>query len=196
MDSRTRTILADAAIGAVAGLVATKVYGLVQEALYRPMPEGIKRQEERVRPGPSSQVAAESIAEAVGYPLHDEQRKLAGSAVHYGLGTTWGPVYGLLRRHAGLRPLSAGFLTGAALSLIVDEGLAPALGYSAPNTDYPMLTHLRGFFNHVAYGAAVGVTAETLYRLTGTSPEQHQPRPGPAEGAPTVRRPSSSMADA
>jgi uncharacterized membrane protein YagU involved in acid resistance len=175
MNRMTRTLLADLAIGSVAGLVATKVYGLVQEALYRPMPEGVKRQEERVRPGPSSQVAASSIAESVGYPLEEEQQKLAGSAIHYGLGTAWGPVYGLLRRHAGLQPLSAGFLTGTALSLIVDEGLAPALGYSAPNSDYPVLTHVRGFLNHLAYGAAVGLTAEVLYRLTDTSPEDERP---------------------
>jgi len=171
MDRQTKMLLADAAIGCVAGLVATKVYGLVQQALYRPMPRRVKRQEERVRPGPSSQVAANSIAESVGYPLDDNQRKLAGSAIHYGLGAAWGPVYGLLR-HAGLQPLQAGFLTGAALSLIVDEGVAPALGFTAPNTHYPLLTHVRGFLNHLAYGTAVGLTTEVLYHLTGTTPDR------------------------
>jgi hypothetical protein len=179
MDRETKTLLADLAIGSLAGLVATKVYGLVQEALYRPMPKEVKLQEERVRPGPSSQVAATSIAESIGYPLDDDEEKLAASAIHYGLGTARGPVYGLLRRHAGLQPFPAGLLTGATLSLIVDEGVAPALGYSAPNTDYPMLTHVRGFLNHLAYGAAVGLTAEVLYRLTDTSPEPQQPWGGP-----------------
>ncbi len=69
-----------------------------------------------------------------------------------------------------MRPLTAGALTGASLSLIVDEGLAPALGFSAPNLDYPALTHVRGLLNHLAYGAAVAVTAEALYRLTSTGP--------------------------
>jgi hypothetical protein len=44
----------------------------------------------------------------------------------------------------------------------VDEGLTPALGLSAPNLDYPLSTHLRGFLGHLAYGAAVAATAELL----------------------------------
>ncbi len=80
-----------------------------------------------------------------------------------------------MRRWWRARGFESGFLTGAALSLIVDEGVAPALGFSAPNTHYPMLTHLRGFLNHLAYGAAVGLTAEVLYHLTDTSPEQQRP---------------------
>ena len=175
MDRTTRTLLTDLAIGCVAGLVATKVYGLVQEALYRPMPDHVKRREEQVRPGPSSQVAASKVSERLGYFLDDQQRKLAGSAVHYGLGTAWGPVYGILRRHGRMQPLGAGLLTGAALSLIVDEGLAPALSFSAPNRDYPMLTHLRGFLNHLAYGATVAVMAEVLYDLMDTAPEPRIP---------------------
>ena len=171
MDRTTKTLLADLAIGCVAGLVATKVYGHVQEALYRPTPRHVKRQEEQVRPGPSSQVAASKAAESLGYSLDERQRKLAGSAVHYGLGTAWGPVYSLLRRHGGMQPLGAGLLTGVALSLIVDEGLAPALGFSAPNAEYPTLTHLRGFLNHLAYGVAVALTAEALYHLTHPAPE-------------------------
>ena len=171
MDRTTQTLLVDVAIGCVAGLVATKVYGLVQEALYRPMPRHVKRREERVRPGPSSQVAAGKIAEGLGYSLDDQKRELAGCAVHYGLGIAWGPIYGLLRRQGGMQPLGAGVLTGATLSLIVDEGLAPALGFSAPNSDYPALSHVRGFLNHLAYGVAVALTAEALYRVTDMAPE-------------------------
>lgn len=39
MDRTTKTLLVDVAIGFAAGLVATKVYGFVQEALSRPMPQ-------------------------------------------------------------------------------------------------------------------------------------------------------------
>src|SRR4051812_13485642 len=86
-------------------------------------------------------------------------------------------MYGFLRRHGRMQPLTAGALTGASLSLIVDEGLAPALGFSAPNRDYPALTHVRGVLNHLAYGAAVAVTAEAPYRLTSTGPtSRHIPR--------------------
>ncbi len=56
------------------------------------------------------------------------------------------------------------------MSLVVDEMLVPALGLSPPNRAFPILTHVRGFVNHLAYGAAVALTAETIYRLTGTTP--------------------------
>src|SRR5215213_2756651 len=172
MDRTMQTLLVDVVIGCVAGLVATKVYGLVQEALYRPMPRDVKRKEGQVRPGPSSQVAASRMAEGLGYPLDEHERELAGCALHYGLGTAWGPIYGLLRRHGGMQPLAAGALTGASLSLFVDEGLAPALGFSAPNRDYPALTHVRGLLNHLAYGVAVALTAEALYRITAVDPKR------------------------
>lgn len=172
MNSRMNELLLDIGIGAVAGLVATKVTGVAQEPLYRLMPESVKRREERVRPAPSSQVAAQKMGEALGYDLKDRQREQAGAVVHYGLGAAWGPMYSLLRRHGGLRPLSAGIVTGAGLALIVDEGLAPALGFSAPNRAYPPLTHLRGLANHLVYGAAAALTTETFYRLTGTGPDR------------------------
>ena len=104
-----------------------------------PRPGTSDDRRERVRPAPSSQVAAEKTAASLGYCLDERRRDLAGTAVHYGLGMAWGPVYGLLRRHGRMQPLGAGVLTGASLSLIVDEGLSPALGFSAPNRDYPPL---------------------------------------------------------
>jgi uncharacterized membrane protein YagU involved in acid resistance len=176
MEPKTRTLLFDVAVGLVAGLVATKAYGFAQQAFYRPMPRHVRQEEQRVRPAPSSQVAAAKTAESLGYPLDEQQRKLAGSAVHYGLGAAWGPVYGLLRRHGGMQPLGAGILTGATLSLLVDEGLTPALGFSPPNRDYPALTHVRGFLNHLAYGVAVAVAAEALYKLADAGPEASKSR--------------------
>ena len=70
-----------------------------------------------------------------------------------------------------MRPLAAGLATGAAMSLVVDETLVPALGLSPPNRAFPAATHLRGFLNHLAYGAAAALTAEAVYRLTGTTPD-------------------------
>ena len=60
----------------------------------------------------------------------------------------------------------------ASLSLVVDEGLAPALGLSAPNRDCPAGTHVRGFVAHLVWGAAAALAAEAVYRLTGTAPER------------------------
>ena len=91
--------------------------------------------------------------------------------MHHGLGMAWGPVYCLLRRRFGMRPLAAGLAAGAALSLVVDEGLTPALGLSAPNRAYPPATHLRGLVAHLVWGAAAALAAEAIHRLFGTAPD-------------------------
>lgn len=170
MDRPKDTLLVDAAVGLIAGLIATKVYGLAQEPLQRPMPERVKQREERLRPEPSSRVAARKLAQGLGYRLDGPQLDLATTALHYGVGMAWGPLYGFLRRRAGMAPLGAGFVTGTALSLVLDEALVPALGFSAPNREFPAATHIRGFVNHLVFGAAVALTAEALYRLTDTTP--------------------------
>jgi hypothetical protein len=167
VDRSTKTLLVDVAIGLAAGLVATGVAGLAQDALYRVTPDRIKRREERVRPGPSAQVAARRIAEEAGKPLDDRSAEQAGRSIHYGIGAAWGLVYTLLRRR-GVRPIPAGLAAGISLSLVIDEGLAPALGFAAPNRSYPALTHVRGVVNHLVYGASAGIMAETLYSLTGS----------------------------
>lgn len=173
MDRNAQQLLVDVAIGVVAGLMATKATDFAQGPLRRATPASVRRQEERVSPGPSSsQVAAQTIAERLGGPLDDRRLRPAAKAVHYGVGMAWGPVYCLLRRHGGLGPLGAGLGAGASLSLIVDEGLAPALGLSAPNRDCPAGTHVRGFVAHLVWGAAAALAAEALYRLGGIAPDR------------------------
>lgn len=71
-------------------------------------------------------------------------------------------MYGFLRRCTDMGPVSAGLLSGAAMSLLVDEGITPLLGFSAPNRAYPLSTHLRGFGAHLTYGLGVAGTAEAL----------------------------------
>lgn len=170
-DPRARTLLADIAVGLCAGLVATQVTNLAQGPLQRMTPGSVGRQERRVRPGASSSlVAARKIVHRLDCSPSQQKVGLLGKAVHFGIGMAWGPVYGLLRRHGGLGPLGAALASGAAMSLILDEGVVPALGLSAPNRDYPVFTHARGFLAHLVYGAVAALTAEGLGRLTGQTP--------------------------
>jgi uncharacterized membrane protein YagU involved in acid resistance len=81
-----------------------------------------------VRPGPPYEVAAQKMAKQLGLHLSEKQQEQAGLVFHYGLGMSWGVVYPLIRRFTPLSPLWAGILTGASLSLLVDEGLTPLLG--------------------------------------------------------------------
>lgn len=164
-------LLSDASIGLAAGLVATAMTGPIQSLLYRLTPDSVKRREEQVRPGPPTWLAAKALAGAAGARLTSKQQGSAATAVHYGSGMPWGVAYALLRRHSGMTPAGAALATGASMSLILDEALTPAMGFSAPDRDYPTATHVRGFFAHLAFGAVVAATAEALYRLTGTGPD-------------------------
>lgn len=108
----------------------------------------------------------------LGLHLSDKQVEIIGTlGFHYGLGMSWGAVYQVLRRTAGLPAPAAGLLMGATMSLVMDEGLTPVLGFSAPNRDYPLVTHLRGFAAHLVYGLSVAATAESIRFLGRTSEE-------------------------
>jgi len=107
--------------------------------------------------------------------VEDRRLRPVAKAVHHGLGMAWGPIYCLLRRRGGMRPLGAGLVAGASLSIVVDEGLTPALGLSAPNRAYPAATHVRGLLAHLVWGAAAALAAEAIYRLTGTAPVRAGP---------------------
>ncbi len=94
----------------------------------------------------------------------------AALVFHYGLGASWAPTYALLRRNTGLSPVTAGLVSGAAMSAIVDEGLTPALGFSAPNRDYPLATHVRGVTAHLVFGLAVAVATEAAWAVLRRRP--------------------------
>jgi uncharacterized membrane protein YagU involved in acid resistance len=160
---KSQEVVADIGTGLVGGLIGTAVMDAVGTKLYEWEPEEIRQQEEAVRPGLPYEIAAEKAADALGLELSEQQVKVTGLVgVHFGLGVGWGPLYVLLRRMTGLHPVLAGVLTGASMSVIVDEGLTPALGLSAPNRDYPLFTHIRGFANHVIYGLSVAAGVELL----------------------------------
>lgn len=162
------SVWVDIAVGLLAGLVATQVTNLAQRPLRRATPENVDRHEERVRPGASSSlVAAQKLAKALDVPPSQHREERWGKAIHLAVGMGWGPVYGLLRRYVGLRPVSAALASGAAMSLVLDEALVPTLGLSAPNHRYPAFTRIRGFIAHLVYGAAAAVAAEGLGHLVG-----------------------------
>lgn len=157
---RRRPLVARLLLAAVAGFVGTKLMEPVAMKLYELESPDARAQEDRVRPGPPYRIAAEKTSKLVGLELGERQLDLAGMGFHYGLGVSWALVYPVLRR-LGLGPIGAGFVTGASLSLIVDEGLTPALGFSAPNRAYPLVTHLRAFVAHLVYGLGVAAVVES-----------------------------------
>ncbi len=158
----TQTV-ADIAIGMIGGYVGTQAMAPVSMKLYELESEQTRQQEDRVRPGPPYEIAARKTTELLGLHLSDKQVEMVGTlGFHYGLGMSWGVVYQMLRRTTGLPAPMAALLMGATMSFIVDEGMTPLLGFSAPTRDYPLVTHLRGFVAHLVYGLGTAAAAETI----------------------------------
>ncbi len=163
---QVKELISDVGVGMIGGYVGTQVMERVAMKLYEWEPEEARRQEDEVRPGEPPIVAARKTTQWFGFELSEEQIQMLGMYLfHYGLGMSWGPPYTLLRRKTNLGPVQAGLLVGAAMSLLVDEGMTPLLGFSAPNRDYPLVTHLRGVAAHLAFGLGVAGTAEAIHWL-------------------------------
>ncbi len=159
---RTRRTLSDGVTAAIAGYLALEVMDRATTRLYALASEADKAREKAVSPGVAYTVAAKKTAALVGLVLTEEAATAVGSGYHYLLGLSWAPVYVVLRRLTGVAPLAAGLATGLALWAGFDEGLVPALGFSAPNRAYPPSTHLRGLVGHLVYGLTIMATVEAV----------------------------------
>lgn len=167
---RSTRALMDLALSVVAGYAGTKVMEPVSMKLYELESPAARAREDAARPGAPYRIAAEKLTAVFGLELSEQQSNRLGLVFHYGLAIQWAPLYPLLRRHTGLGPAAAGLATGAAMSVVADELMTPAFGFSAPNLDYPMVTHARGFLAHLVFGLAVAAVIETGWRITGTGP--------------------------
>ena len=105
--------------------------------------------------------AASAVSEGLfHHRLTEGEKKLAGPAVHYLLGTGVGGLYGASAELAPKVTAGAGLPFGAAFWLVVDEGAVPLLGLSKGPTSYPLTTHAYALASHFVYG----LTAETVRR--------------------------------
>lgn len=168
MDLASR--VADAAVAAVAGYAGTKAMEPISMKLYELESEAARKQEDEARPGPPYEMAARKISDALGLDLDEAVMQRLSMAFHYGLAISWAAVYEVLRRRTPMAPVTAGVTTGAAMSLIADELLTPALGFSAPNRSYPLVTHVRGFVAHLAFGVAVAGVTEVAWAVLRRRP--------------------------
>lgn len=129
-----------------------------------------REREEAVRPGPPYRIAAQKTAALIRLDPSDHALDKAALVFHYGLAVSWAPTYATLRRRTRLGPVAAGLASGAAMTAIVDEGLTPALGFSAPNRAYPAVAHVRGAVSHLAFGLAVAAVTEAAWAVLGRRP--------------------------
>jgi len=177
---RWHTLIADIGVGLLAGYAGAKVMEPVSVKMYEWESEADRQQEDAVRPGSPYEIAARKTTHLLGLQLSDEHiQKLGATLFHYGLGMSWGVVYTLLRQRTAVHPVAGGVGTGPVMWLLVDEGLTPFLGFSAPNSAYPLATHVRRFVAHLSWGLGTAVAAEGLTWL-GASRARYPGRKGKA----------------
>jgi uncharacterized membrane protein YagU involved in acid resistance len=58
---------------------------------------------------------------------------------------------------------------GAAVWLIADEIVVPAIGLSKSGKEYPLSTHVYAFASHLVYGITTEVVRRTVRRALGNS---------------------------
>lgn len=155
MPDERRSLLADAARGALAGAAATWLMGRVTSLMYEHEDREARAREDAVRGGKTAYaIAAEKAAGLAGADLTDEQRDPLGVAIHWALGIGAGAAYGALRGRVPGADLGAGLLFGAAFWLLVDEGANTALRLTPPPAEFPIQAHARGLAGHLAFGLA------------------------------------------
>ncbi len=165
-----RSLATDLALSTAAGYLGTKAMEPVSMKLYELEPAQARAREDAARPGAPYRIAAEKLTKVFGLELSEQQLTWLSLAFHYGLAIQWAPLYPLLRRRTTLNPAAAGLATGAAMSIVADELMTPAFGFSAPNLDYPLVTHARGFAAHLVFGLAVAAVIEAGWTATGNRP--------------------------
>lgn len=107
--------------------------------------------------------AASAISEGIfGHSLTKDEKKIAGPAVHYALGTGVGGMYGVVAEVVPAVTTGAGLPFGAAFWLVVDETAVPMLGLSKPPTEYPVSTHVYALASHLVYGLTAELVRGTL----------------------------------
>ncbi len=164
------------AAGLVGGLVASWTMNRFQD-MWSTLADGnaksldARSSQQGSKPGAEAQQAsseaqddttvktASAISEALfHHKLTKNEKKVAGTAVHYSLGTGVGGLYGATAELAPDVTAGAGLPFGAAFWLVVDEGAVPLLGLSKGPAEYPFSTHVYALASHLVFG----LTAELV----------------------------------
>lgn len=99
------------------------------------------------------EIVAEKTAALAGGQLKEEQRKKAGMAIHWWLGTSTGALYGVLRGRFDRLGIGSGLAYGLAVFLLLDGAALTILGIAPPPRQFPWQTHARGLAGHLMLGA-------------------------------------------
>lgn len=158
-----RSLITDVVIGAAAGVAATWLMDRVTTVLYEKESEETQERENEARGGQTAYViAAEKAASLVGRELDEEEKKKAGTAIHWALGVGAGAFYGALRNRIPQLGIGSGLAYGTVFWLAMDEAALTALGLTPPPQEFPWQTHARGLAGHLVLGGVI----EAAFDLT------------------------------
>ena len=96
--------------------------------------------------------------------LTKSEKEVAGAVAHYAMGVTSGAIYGAVAEVMPAATVAEGLPFGAAVWLIADEAVVPALGLSRKATDYPLSIHAYAFTSHLVYGLTTELVRRAVRR--------------------------------
>lgn len=172
-DVRSGSVGADMLKGAVAGVAATWLMNKATTWMYEREAADTRKKEEEARGGGTAYAnAAGKAAGALDVELTDSQRKTAGTALHWVLGTTAGAAYGVARNRWPSVARAGGLPFGVGFFLTMDELMNPLLGFTPGPQAFPWQAHARGLGGHVVFGLATEGVLQALDRLPSRSSER------------------------
>ena len=137
-------------VGAASGLIAAGVMNGIQAAASAMSP---KQDEED---DPATIKAADKVSElTTGQRVPSPARKHAGNAVHYLTGAALGALYGVAAEYEPVVTAGYGTAYGAAVAVVVDDAIVPALGLGDAPWESSPATLAYGMASHLAFGAAL-----------------------------------------
>lgn len=164
-----KTEASDVVKGAVAGLVGGLIASFVMsefQTLLSSLSEAGKKPKKKKEDEPANVKTAEAISENVfDHKLKKSEKEPAGVAVHYAMGAASGLIYGITAEIAPVTTVGLGLPFGAAVWLVADDIVVPALGLAKPATEYPLSTHAYALSSHLVYGLTTDLVRRAVRDL-------------------------------
>ena len=157
-------VVKGAVAGLVGGLVASFVMSEFQSLLSKLTEE--EKNSKKKKDEPATVKAAEEISEAIfDHKLKKSEKEPAGEAMHYAMGATSGLIYGIASEIAPMTTVGLGIPFGAAVWLVADDVIIPALGLAKPATEYSLSTHAYALSSHLVYGLTTDLVRRAVRDL-------------------------------
>ena len=165
--SGAANLLKGLAAGLIGGLIASWTMNRFQDlwsklAEHQKQPQQTSNNEEQ---DDTTVRAASAISKGFfDHKLTKNEKKFAGPAVHYSLGSGVSGLYGAVAEVAPEVTVGDGLPFGAAFWLVVDEGAVPLLRLSKSPTHYPLSLHAYALASHLVYGLTAEVVRRSVRR--------------------------------